>query len=116
MVIKGNYAASCKQNFILRSVTKPYEHTFNAFKDFWLDLRGTLSGSVKLGKVSSGDEIFHVYSSPTLGQQMRLINKWSNNVMTKQLLLTLGAKKISAPPSSLKRGPVSWCRNQRLSN
>lgn len=97
LVIKGNYAASCKQNFILRSVTKPYQHVFNAFRDFWVDLRGTIQGSVKLGKVSSSDEIFHVYSSPTLGEQMRLINKWSNNVMTKQLLLTLGAKKISSP-------------------
>lgn len=97
LVIKGKYAASCKQNFILRTVTKPYTHVFNAFKDFWLDLRGTLKGNVKLGKVSSSDEIFHVYSSPTLGEQIRLINKWSNNVMTKQLLLTLGAKIHSAP-------------------
>lgn len=97
LLIKGNYAAACKQNFILRSVTKPYLHVFNAFRDFWSDLRGTLKGSVKLGKVSPNDEIFHVYSSPTLGEQMRLINKWSNNVMTKQLLLTLGARKFSAP-------------------
>jgi len=97
LVIKGKYAAACKQNFILRSVTKPHQHVFNAFRDFWIDLRGSLKGSVKLGKVSTSDQIFHVYSSPTLGEQMRLINKWSNNVMTKQLLLTLGAKKISAP-------------------
>jgi len=97
LVIKGKYASSCKQNFILRAVTKPYIHVFNAFRDFWTDLQGSLKGSVKLGKVSAGDEIFHVYSSPTLGEQMRLINKWSNNVMTKQLLLTLGARKYSAP-------------------
>ena len=97
LVIKGKYAFACKQNFILRAVTKPHQHVFNAFKDFWTNLQGTLSGNVKLGKVAPSDEIFHVYSSPTLGQQMRLINKWSNNVMTKQLMLTLGAKKISAP-------------------
>jgi len=103
LVIKGKYAAACKQNFILRVVTKPYIHVYNAFRDFWIDLRGILKGSVKLGKVSSGDEIFHVYSSPTLGEQMRLINKWSNNVMTKQLLLTLGAKKYSAP-ATWKKG------------
>jgi len=97
LLIKGKYAAACKQNFILRTVTNPYQHVFNAFRDFWLDLRGTLKGNVKLGKVSPDDEIFHVYSSPTLGEQIRLINKWSNNVMTKQLLLTLGARKYSAP-------------------
>jgi len=97
LVIKGKYAAACKQNFVLRAVSAPHKHVFNAFRDFWLDLRGTLKGNVKLGKVAATDEIFHVYSSPTLGEQMRLINKWSNNVMTKQLLLTLGAKKMSAP-------------------
>ena len=97
LLIKGKYAAACKQNFILRSVTKPYQHTFNAFREFWTDLKGTLKGNVKLGKVLPEDEIFHVHSSPTLGEQIRLINKWSNNVMTKQLLLTLGAKKYSAP-------------------
>ncbi|MGK0271666.1 MAG: D-alanyl-D-alanine carboxypeptidase/D-alanyl-D-alanine-endopeptidase (penicillin-binding protein 4) [Cocleimonas sp.] len=67
LTIKGKYAAACKQNFILRAITKPHQHVFNAFRDFWLDLRGSLKGSVKLGKVSASDEIFHVYSSPTLG-------------------------------------------------
>ena len=99
LVIKGKYAAACKQNFILRAVSKPHHHIFNAFRDFWQDLGGTINGNVRLGKVSADDENFHVYSSPTLGEQMRLINKWSNNVMTKQLLLTLGAKKIAAPGS-----------------
>ncbi|KAG1660435.1 Translocation and assembly module subunit TamA [Nymphon striatum] len=97
ITVSGNYAAKCKQRFILRAVSKPEEHVFNAFRDFWLDLGGTLKGGLKLGRVSGKDELFHVHSSPTLGEQIRLINKWSNNVMTKQLLLTLGAKKYGAP-------------------
>ena len=43
-----------------------------------------------------------MYSSPTLGQQMRLINKWSNNVMTRQLLLTLGARRLGTPATPEK--------------
>ena len=97
LTIKGKYAAKCKQQFILRAVSSPEEHVFNAFRDFWTDLNGTLAGKLKLGKVRSGDERFHVYSSPTLGEQIRLVNKWSNNVMAKQLLLTLGAKLFGAP-------------------
>jgi D-alanyl-D-alanine carboxypeptidase/D-alanyl-D-alanine-endopeptidase (penicillin-binding protein 4) len=103
LVIKGNYSLKCKQQFILRAVSNPEQHAFNAFRDFWLDLNGTLTGGLKKGRVSAGDEHFHVYSSPTLGEQIRLINKWSNNVMTKQLLLTLGAKKFGAP-ASFKKG------------
>lgn len=97
LIIKGNYAAKCGQKFILRAVSKPEQHVFNAFRDFWQDLNGTLKGRLKVGRVTAGDEIFHAYSSPTLGEQIRLINKWSNNVMTKQLLLTLGARKYNAP-------------------
>ncbi|MEB8432538.1 D-alanyl-D-alanine carboxypeptidase/D-alanyl-D-alanine-endopeptidase [Cocleimonas sp. KMM 6892] len=103
LVISGNYAAKCKQRFILRAVSKPEEHVFNAFRDFWLDLNGTLKGGMKIGRVSANDELFHVHSSPTLGEQIRLINKWSNNVMTKQLLLTLGAKKYGSP-GTLQKG------------
>jgi D-alanyl-D-alanine carboxypeptidase/D-alanyl-D-alanine-endopeptidase (penicillin-binding protein 4) len=97
MVIKGNYAAKCGQRFILRAISNPEEHVFYAFRDFWLDLGGTFKGGLKTGRVTEDDELFHVYSSPTLGQQMRLINKWSNNVMTRQLLLTLGARKYGVP-------------------
>jgi len=102
LTIKGNYAAKCKQQFILRAVSTPEEHVFNAFRDFWIDLKGTLKGKLKVGRVSANDERFHVYSSPTLGEQIRLINKWSNNVMTKQLLLSLGAKKYGAPGTEAK--------------
>ncbi len=103
LVIKGKYATKCKQKFILRTISTPEEHAFNAFRDFWLDLKGTLSGGLKIGKVHTGDVKFHTYSSPTLGQQLRLINKWSNNVMTRQLLLTLGAKRFGAP-ATLEKG------------
>ena len=97
LVIKGNYSAKCKQQFILRAVSSPEQHAYNAFRDFWQDLRGTLKGGLKVGTVGAYDELFHVHSSPSLGEQIRLINKWSNNVMTKQLLLTLGAIKYGAP-------------------
>ena len=102
LVIKGKYAAKCKQRFILRTVSTPEEHAFNAFRDFWTDLKGVLTGKLRVGYVRKGDTRFHVYSSPTLGEQIRLINKWSNNVMTKQLLLTLGAKKYGAPATREK--------------
>ena len=70
---------------------------FNAFQEIWSDLKGRHIGGFKWGRVQRGDERFHVYRSPTLGSLMRLINKWSNNVMTRQVFLTLGAKKYGAP-------------------
>jgi D-alanyl-D-alanine carboxypeptidase/D-alanyl-D-alanine-endopeptidase (penicillin-binding protein 4) len=105
LTIKGNYAKKCGQQFILRAVSKPEEHVFNAFREIWGDLKGRHTGGFKWGRIKKGDERFHVYSSPTLGTLMRLINKWSNNVMTRQVFLTLGAKKYGAPgtPEKAKR-------------
>ncbi len=103
LVIKGNYAKRCGQRFILRAVSPPEQHAYNAFREFWSDLQGSFKGELKLGRVKAGDKRFHTYSSKTLSEQIRLINKWSNNVMTQQVLLTLGAKKFGVP-ATLKKG------------
>ncbi len=103
LTIKGKYALKCGQKFILRSFSTPEEHAFNGFRDFWRELGGTLQGTMKIGKVEPTDKRLHVSSSLTLGEQIRLINKWSNNVMTRQVLLTLGAK-IYGAPATLQKG------------
>ncbi len=103
LVIKGNYAKRCGQRFILRAVSPPEEHAYNAFKEFWSDLQGGIKGELRLGQVKAEDKRFHTYSSKTLSEQIRLINKWSNNVMTRQVLLTLGARKFGSP-ATLEKG------------
>jgi D-alanyl-D-alanine carboxypeptidase/D-alanyl-D-alanine-endopeptidase (penicillin-binding protein 4) len=103
LVIKGNYAKRCGQRFILRAVSAPEEHAYNAFREFWTDLQGSIKGALRLGRVKAGDKRFHTYSSKTLSEQIRLINKWSNNVMTRQVLLTLGARKFGSP-ATLEKG------------
>ena len=50
LLIKGNYAAKCKQQFILRAISTPEQHAYNAFRDFWKDLNGTLKGGLRLGQ------------------------------------------------------------------
>jgi len=102
--VSGSYSRRCGQQYILRHVTSPDKHAFYAFRQFWLELGGSLQGQMKTGELNrETDELLHRYSSPTLGEQIRLINKWSNNVMTRQLLLTLGAKRYGAP-ATLEKG------------
>lgn len=104
LIVTGSYAKGCGQNFILRNVTQPDQLAFAAFKQFWTELDGRLMGGQAEGVVDkSTDKRFYVYRSPSLGEQIRTINKWSNNVMTRQLLLTLGAQKYAAP-ATLKKG------------
>lgn len=101
--IKGNYSEKCGQQYILRAVSDPAEHAFNGFRDFWSGMGGELEGGMQKGSLQPGDKKFHTYYSESLGNQIRVINKWSNNVMTRQLMLTLGAKKSGAP-ATLQKG------------
>lgn len=103
VTIRGKYSLQCGQKFVLRSFSKPEEHAFNAFRAFWKEQGGILKGSLQVGTVQTGDRKWHTFSSSTLGEQVRIINKWSNNVMTRQVLLTLGAKKFGEP-ATLEKG------------
>lgn len=103
LIVKGQFSVNCKPRYLMRLISDPTQHAFDAFSYFWHELGGTLQGGLKLGQVTGEDKLFHSYSSPTLGEQIRLINKWSNNVMTRQLLLTTGANRYGSP-ATLEKG------------
>ena len=102
LLVKGTFSRDCPARFLMRLVSEPDQHVFDAFTQFWQELGGEFSGRLKIGKVTGGDELFYSYASPTLGDQIRLINKWSNNVMTRQLFLTTGVDYFEAPATEQK--------------
>jgi len=71
-------------------VAEPVRHTHGAFTAVWRELGGRFDGDVREDKVPSDARLLHRMSSPTLGDIVRSINKHSNNLMTRMLLLTLG--------------------------
>ena len=97
LVVSGSFARSCKPRYLMRLISEPRKLAFDAFKQFWVSSGGKLHGRLKSGQVEKNDELFHTYTSQTLGEQIRLINKWSNNVMTRQLLLSTGVNRYGAP-------------------
>lgn len=106
MLIRGDYATECGQQFIMRLMSNPTTHAAQAFRHFWQQLGGTISGSDGVGTVQSGDQLYYTYHSAPLIDQIRAINKWSNNVMTRQLLLTLGAQGMGVPGTTAKGSEV----------
>ena len=103
VTIKGTYSAKCGQQYILRTFSNTEQHAYDGFNEIWRGMGGLIGKGVKKGTVSKGDTLYYTYISNSLGDQIRTINKWSNNVMTRQLLLTLGAIKYGAP-GTLKKG------------
>jgi D-alanyl-D-alanine carboxypeptidase/D-alanyl-D-alanine-endopeptidase (penicillin-binding protein 4) len=74
---------------------------------FWSELGGTWSGTVREGTVSASARLFHTQESPALADVVRDMNKFSNNVIARQLFLTIGAG-TSGPParSEAARGAI----------
>ena len=103
LIVSGSFARSCKPRFLMRLISAPEQLAFDAFKQFWLGLGGLLGGKLKSGQVEENDELFHTYTSPTLGEQIRSINKWSNNVMTRQLFLANGVSRYGSP-ATIEKG------------
>jgi D-alanyl-D-alanine carboxypeptidase/D-alanyl-D-alanine-endopeptidase (penicillin-binding protein 4) len=104
--IVGSYASGCGKNFILRVLGSPEENVFNTFRDTWHSLGGVFSGSLKTGTVQQGDVLLDSHESRTLGEQIRFVNKWSNNVMARMLMLDAGVK-VAGEPATLDKGRIA---------
>ncbi|MGI4850243.1 MAG: D-alanyl-D-alanine carboxypeptidase/D-alanyl-D-alanine endopeptidase, partial [Janthinobacterium lividum] len=108
----GGYAASCGDKIWY---VHPYQlsHTdyFAAvFRQLWRELGGTFSGQVRDGLVPAGARAVTSWDSPTLPDIIRDINKYSNNVMARQLLMSLSAETLKLPGSPERGGRAvkSW--------
>ena len=102
VLFSGRYDAACGQYEFFRVVSEPTAYVHGVFKTLWAEQGGRLDGGVRLGAVPHDARRLHVMHSPPLADVVRSINKFSNNVMTRQLLLTLGAERRGAPGTTQK--------------
>jgi len=96
IVLKGSYPASCGEKTWPVAYADPASYAARAVLGMWLGLGGQLTGEVRSGNAPPTPPTL-VASSPTLAEVLRDINKFSNNVMTQQLFLTLA--RVAAPAS-----------------
>lgn len=95
--LKGKLSASCGEFSFYRLVgSQPYMFS-SIFERLWTAEGGTISGVIRDGLVPDGAFLLETRSSPPLAQVIQTINKYSNNVMAKTLLLTLGEEMYGAP-------------------
>jgi D-alanyl-D-alanine carboxypeptidase/D-alanyl-D-alanine-endopeptidase (penicillin-binding protein 4) len=93
----GSYASACGEHFLELSLFNDEQYAFFTFKKLWRELGGEFNGTLKVAeKPATSVKLVEQMSEP-LGSVVRDINKWSNNVMAKHLLLTLAAEKNGLP-------------------
>ena len=112
VILQGGYPGECgerEQNLSLLPHTRFVEAVFRAV---WQEVGGTLRGKLREGAVSSSAQLFATHLSDPLSTVIRDINKFSNNVMARQLFLTLGA--ATSIPSPIAGLPQDRPQGERL--
>lgn len=97
LVFTGAYPASCGERVWSLAPFDHREYVEGVLRELWTGLGGTIGGKVRDGEVPPVAHRYSVRESPVLAEQIRDINKWSNNVMARQLFLTLGAHAGMTP-------------------
>ncbi len=103
VTLSGRFPTGCKEYAIYRTVMTPPNFAYGVFKPLWSQLGGSLSGKVRTGPVPESATLFAHFDSVPLAEVVRNVNKFSNNVMTRQLLLTIGAE-AGTPPGTEASG------------
>ena len=103
VIFSGRFPSGCSHYVLSRSLLTHETYAYGAFKPIWRQLGGAIDGRVRTSAAPATDEPFLVHHSRPLSNIIRLINKFSNNVMTRQLLLTLGAE-LEEPPGTAGKG------------
>jgi D-alanyl-D-alanine carboxypeptidase/D-alanyl-D-alanine-endopeptidase (penicillin-binding protein 4) len=93
----GSYRGDCQEYNLSRSVLQAETYAYGVFRTIWQDMGGELTGGLRVGSAPEDIESFVVVESPPLAEIVRSINKWSNNVMARHLLLTMGAERFGSP-------------------
>ncbi len=97
--LTGKVAGSCGEFSLFRLALSQTDFAHNALRYIWGQLGGTFTGQVRAGVVPPDAVLMASHESPPMSEVIRHINKRSNNVMARTVLLTLGAERGARPAS-----------------
>jgi len=108
LVLSGAVAGACGNFSVYRLAQSQTLHFETLFRTLWQELGGTWGAEkagdteagtqpgMRQGTVPDGAQTLVWHDSPALIEVIRAINKYSNNVMARMLLLTLGVQAQGA--------------------
>ena len=97
MIMSGEFPSGCNSYEMGRTALSHNQFTYGLFKNIWEESGGEFSGSYWNVIKPEKAKPFLVFSSWPLADVITKVNKHSNNVMARQLLLTLGAEEFAVP-------------------
>ena len=110
----GSYAALCGEKSLNLSPLPADAQADGLIRALWQELGGSIGGQVRSGTVPIGARLLAQHESPPLADAVRDINKFSNNVMARQLFLTLGNDTAPATAERARQRIAEWLAGRRL--
>ena len=110
LTVAGRFPGGCPRAAFPRSLLPPPRFADGVVRALWTRMGGWIEGGLAVAPVPEGAALWHRYRSPPLALALRGVNKFSNNVMSRNLLLTLGAERFGPPGTRDKgrRAVAAW--------
>jgi D-alanyl-D-alanine carboxypeptidase/D-alanyl-D-alanine-endopeptidase (penicillin-binding protein 4) len=116
LLFSGNYSAACGEKVRNYSVLGHTQYVHALFTMLWKELGGVLTGVARDADTPAGAKLLFAHQTQPLADIVRDINKFSNNVMARQLYLNLGAIALGPPATGDKsvRAIKQWLASRKL--
>ena len=101
--LNGKFSRRCNPIGLGRTVLQHDTYAFGLFTELWQEVGGVFRGELRKAEIPADQTPVLTWRSRPFGEIIRSINKNSNNVMTRQLLYTLGAES-AGPPGTRANG------------
>ncbi len=112
----GSYPAECGEKTWNVALLSHPHYIHGVFRQIWEESGGSLSGGWRDGAAPPDARVLYTHESPSLAEIVRDINKYSNNVMARQLYLTLSSESLKTPGNPPASAQVlrSWLTQRAL--
>ena len=110
----GSYSALCGEKPLSLAPLSAEAQTSGLIRALWKELGGTLNGQVRPGSVPVGARLLTQHESAPLADAVRDINKFSNNVMARQVFLSIGSDSAPATAERARQRIADWLAGRNL--
>lgn len=108
LAFSGAYTLDCGERMRSYSVLGHRQYVGALFAYLWREMGGSFSGQVRDGAIPAQARLLVTAKSPSMAEVIRDINKYSNNVMARQLFLTLGINGGGATTTAATTATRQW--------
>jgi len=108
LAFSGSYALDCGERARSYSVLGHRQYVGALFQYLWREMGGVFTGQVRDGASPVQARPLATARSPSMSEVVRDVNKYSNNVMARQLFLTLGINSTGATTAGATTAIKQW--------